>query len=439
MFKGSRLFIVSLAVLVSFIFVDTDKASAVVDPLTGYIVASALLHTLVIGGIVAAKYFKRENGGTASTSSHGIGSRGSIGRSATVTWVDLSADDTVGHKEKNVSAKIKFNDITTLANTSQYPNLKTAIDNAKRSYTLANEDTGWDVGSVYFDGYEYYQWTSKSDLMVYTYGSAPSSTTPVSYNSSTGKYFTTHTFGGTNGYTRQTFYGIRLGKNPPAPLVTPDLSKFVEQIDSDSDDNIEDVFKGEIDDFIKNNPNVIDYIDSEDPVGVDDAYVFTLPRTPSASDLDRAAARRASRTAKRNAWVNYSTHPDDPAALQDWLDRDAQDYRDRADDYDRENDNAVSLSSPGDVPDLDFSRFQDLKGALSSTYPFSLIGTLPDLLSPFVSSPSAPVIHLPVYGNDLVVDLSVFDPVAAVCRWCVGLLATAGVVYYIVHFWRGVS
>lgn len=436
MFKGSRLLIVSLVVLVSFIFVDTDKASAVVDPFTGYIVVSAVLHAVVIGGAVAYKYFSRENGGAPSANSHKIvASTGTVGREASVTWVSLTSDGQVQQNYKNVSAKASFSDVTTLANTTQYPNIKAAIDNSKRSYVLATEDSGWDVGNVYYDGNAYYQWTSKDPVQTYTSGSAVSSTGIVQFNSFLQKYYATHTFAGTNGYTRQTFYGIRLGTSPPAPLSVPDRSKFVKQLDTNSDGNIESVFKGEIDDFIKSNPNVVHYADTADPALVDSASDFVGPSTPSASDLASASSKLASADATRNAWLNYSSNKGDSVAKQIWLDRVAQDAKD----VEKDVDIPALLSSPGDVPDLDFSRFQDLKGALSSTYPFSLIGSLPDLLSPFSRSPVAPVIHLPVYGNDLVVDLSMFDPVAAVCRWCIGLLATAGVVYYIVHFWRGVS
>lgn len=110
----------------------------------------------------------------------------------------------------------------------------------------------------------------------------------------------------------------------------------------------------------------------------------------------------------------------------------AQDSVDKA-----KEDEPLQDSSPDSLKQFDWSGLTRLRGALSSAWPFSLLSALPDKLSVLVRAPTAPVFHLPIYGNDLVVDLSVFNPVAAVCRWAIGLLLSVGCVYYLVEFWRG--
>ena len=102
-------------------------------------------------------------------------------------------------------------------------------------------------------------------------------------------------------------------------------------------------------------------------------------------------------------------------------------------------------SIPSPVPEaparkrLDWSKFDTLKGALSNTFPFSLVSTLPAFFSAF-SDAAAPVFQLPMpMGKTLTVDLAIFDPVALVIRWLFGLSATVGAVYVQIKFWRGVS
>jgi hypothetical protein len=81
-----------------------------------------------------------------------------------------------------------------------------------------------------------------------------------------------------------------------------------------------------------------------------------------------------------------------------------------------------------------------IKGALNSTFPFNTVSRLSSYYSTFSVDAAAPSFILPLpLGNSLNVDLSIFDPLAAVIRFLLGLSATIGVTYYIFQFWRGVS
>lgn len=89
---------------------------------------------------------------------------------------------------------------------------------------------------------------------------------------------------------------------------------------------------------------------------------------------------------------------------------------------------------------IDFSPFMGLSGAFANVWPFCLLGTIAAMLSPLVASPVAPcfTLGLPL-GQSLTIDLSIFDPVALVLRWVVGLCLTIGAIMGMVRFWRGVA
>lgn len=483
MFKGFRLYLVALAVLVAFFVTDTKNASAVVDPLTGYVVASALLHAVVLGGAyVAAKFAKRENGGTRNPSGTKVTPQGTIGRDAKITYIDLTKTDFVD--SKNVTAKLSLDKLDSVYNSGdgnpKYPRLSSALIKNVPENVYTGNGTGVNGQLVHDKRNGNYKrvtgvgsdtWTRSpstpsaySGPGLYTSGSS----TVYIYQFVAGGYPT-----GGDGY-RCIIVTSSQNDTPTFTkrMATPQefsstLSNIPAGITAPAD--VYSDYYGEIDDFIKDNPNIVEYVDTDDSALVDYSSPYS-PQLPTYSQYADAVAGKsandalasaqgavdAAQGAVSTAQQNYSASgspadlqklqdaqkslADSQAALDKLKSDLAQKLADQAkEDAEKETDNPVALDAPGDVPDLDFSRFAELKGALSSTYPFSLISTLPDLLSPFNRPPSAPVIHLPVYGNDMVVDLSIFDPVAAVCRWCLGVLATAGVVFYVVHFYRGVS
>lgn len=105
----------------------------------------------------------------------------------------------------------------------------------------------------------------------------------------------------------------------------------------------------------------------------------------------------------------------------------------------------AETDTPAGIPDtkrksLDFDPFKQLIGIMSTTYPFNLPLVIKSYYQNFSIEAQAPVFDLDLpLGQTIHVDCSVFDPIATMIRFLVGMLITVGIVYYIVHFFRGIS
>lgn len=89
---------------------------------------------------------------------------------------------------------------------------------------------------------------------------------------------------------------------------------------------------------------------------------------------------------------------------------------------------------------LNFDSMNQVLGVLPSKFPFNLISQGFSYADVFIRSPSAPSFDLTLpYGFVMHLDLAVFDPVAAVCRFFVTVLLLGGSLIYVVRFWRGVA
>ncbi len=96
--------------------------------------------------------------------------------------------------------------------------------------------------------------------------------------------------------------------------------------------------------------------------------------------------------------------------------------------------NAVELKK------IDLRKWTQLYGVMQNTFPFSLLTTLSGYLDAFVTEPVAPSFDMHVYQDKkLHIDLSFFDPVAALVRWVIGILLTIGAILGMQKWWRGVS
>ena len=85
-----------------------------------------------------------------------------------------------------------------------------------------------------------------------------------------------------------------------------------------------------------------------------------------------------------------------------------------------------------------FDSFNKLKGVMSATFPFNHMSRIPEYLAMLVTDGSAPHFEMPIYGTTkLTIDLSFFDPVAAVFRWILALLMSIGIIQLAVNFFRG--
>lgn len=104
------------------------------------------------------------------------------------------------------------------------------------------------------------------------------------------------------------------------------------------------------------------------------------------------------------------------------------------------NDTAAGVPGDSVRKSLDFTPFHSLKGVLASTFPFNLASTVAGYYSAFTAAPAAPVFDLALpLDQSIHVDLTVFNPIAALIRFLVGSLLSIGCVYYVIHFFRGIS
>lgn len=216
MIRRFRSFIVALALLVSFTVYDTRNASAIVDPFTAYVVASAVIHAVIIGGAyVGYKYYKKENGGSRDANGTKVTPNGTIGRDATVTWVDISTG-VPEIKSKNVTAKVSHDKLKTAvkSNPSKYPKLINAL-----SQSLAT-----DISSPSLDSLNS---LSVGSIVIVNSGSYPGnysiSNKTVSSTSLSSSYTTTFHDSGYPVTRSDGTYGDRIyvPTGPPSGISTP--------------------------------------------------------------------------------------------------------------------------------------------------------------------------------------------------------------------------
>lgn len=180
----------------------------------------------------------------------------------------------------------------------------------------------------------------------------------------------------------------------------------------------------------------------------------------AAEALNAAADSAAASTANaRNAYAASGGDPTtgiggDASLYQKYLDAKAGSDRAAADaaaadaaasekavDDDKESED-VAADVPGNEErkSLDFTPMHGLKSALSNTYPFNLPGVIAGYFTALKGTPTAPQFDLALpLGQTMHVDLSPFEPLAILLRYLIGILITCGMIWYVIHFFRGVS
>lgn len=110
------------------------------------------------------------------------------------------------------------------------------------------------------------------------------------------------------------------------------------------------------------------------------------------------------------------------------------------------NDQKEADDSAGEIPGneerktLDFTPLHALKSKLDNTYPFNLPGIVLGYYTALKSTPEAPQFDLALpLGQTMHIDLSPFESIALLMRYLIGVLLTSGIIYYIIHFFRGIS
>ena len=100
---------------------------------------------------------------------------------------------------------------------------------------------------------------------------------------------------------------------------------------------------------------------------------------------------------------------------------------------------AAGIPARPDKKTIDFEPFKELNGMLANTYPFNLPSSIASYYHALVGTGAAPVFDLPLFGNTIHVDMAFFNPIATMIRYMVGLLVSSGMLFYIIHFIRGIS
>lgn len=220
---------------------------------------------------------------------------------------------------------------------------------------------------------------------------------------------------------------------------------------------------GEMDDLIRNNPSIATPTSGTTAVGTADAdnqgklippFIPVLPQgvtttppqiiTGLGSDTvsDANARLAAAQQALTDAQAAAAADPTNPALQQAVATAQTSVSTitgQLADATDAASESYVAPTG-GPRKSFDWSKWHQLLGLLASTFPFSLISTISGYLSPFSGSPVAPSFDLHIYGSQkLHIDLSPFDIIASICRWALGLLMTAGIVQFVIKWYRGTS
>lgn len=267
-----------------------NQARAVEDLVQTPIESSVIFNSdVACGTYLYGKYYARENGGTRDSNGTKVTPNGTIGRDASVTWVDISMG-LPETKSNNVTAKVTHDKLKSAidSNPSKYPKLSSALNSITitGAFTIDNIKF-FGVGSVrqisstqYFvvDSIVHVEYPSQISWCNWSAG--PIATTYLStscyYVAASGSTLNGSFYDGITKYITGHFVS-----SLPSPVSVPP-SQFAQNLAKSSSAitapvDVYSDYYGEIDDFIKDNPNVMEYVDTEDSSQVDTAPDFVGP------------------------------------------------------------------------------------------------------------------------------------------------------------------
>lgn len=275
------------------------------------LIASFLAHA----GVIA--YLMRDRVG----GSHKVNpNNGSVGRSVQVVWFDLKDDGTEGSKGANISGKVDFAALQA-ADKAKYPDLYAATHNIGVTpidcATLGTVNPQYENGKYYSCGgiirkTSIGSWINEcNQSSSKTYWTQPAS--PV-----WPEYIVEHVdapgaFTCDSGFKPQKRRAINFVTGTPPPDTNKTVAEAVQKLDTAPSDptnnNVPDVYKDDIDQYIKDNPNVVTFYDSEDPDNVNAPQLSNPPF--SQSDIE-------SMQAKKRAHDNYTVYGDTYNTYNQW-------------------------------------------------------------------------------------------------------------------------
>lgn len=290
MFKRFRTLFITLILFLSF----AVPANAVLPVLAWPLIVSIGAH--IVAGVVILTTSLRSGGATNVNRS-----RGTIARGAKVDWVDLTMVPPTA-KSKDIVAKIPITDIqnkllTDPAAPSKYPKLTSALVNGTGPYPplTPSSKAGQRLSNT----------IRLSTNVGCTGPYDPSGPEITDFNNMPSnplmtRFVTTESVGGgyPAGYALTCSAGIESA--PPEAVTPKTVAEAEDTLDPPRDNSVETEFRGEIDDFITSNPNIVHFADTPDVAQADSAPEY-VPNIPSDAQVQAAVAADAAASAAKAA------------------------------------------------------------------------------------------------------------------------------------------
>jgi hypothetical protein len=264
------------------------------------IVASTVIHTAVVGGMLWYETHMRDGGSKPRAVNR---TSGNIARDANVQWVDLNAVPPVV-KSKDIVAKVDFQKMSDYVhqNDTMYPSLHGALTVPAPSPTV-DKNTPLINGTVYVYGGYYFKvrslWQENHSIAGLTNNIRFSGSNPnkciVIESASTGNL---------SDGASHVYYIDDAAAPAPRPASAKEFASNIsgDYIGASPGANTPlSQFSGEIDNCIKNNPNIITYVDTPNTDVADASSPFVGPPAPTSTQVANAKLNDANSTASSAA------------------------------------------------------------------------------------------------------------------------------------------
>lgn len=298
-------------------------------------IASAAVHTAVF--VTGALMYSLKSSGTGSHKANAT----DIKRTGEVTWVDLTDGKTV--KQADTTAKTSTEGMKNKAknNPSKYPKLsaaaktKDAID--KANFTAA-QDLSTMSGKIIKCDDGTYRTLGTVVPNSQNHGSNMGGSSTVSYYPAGNRISITNIYSGPNDqwgnptHPWDTIdYYVTGGAVPTeqVPEIDATNEQFANKLRNGAPENVYSDYYGEIDDYLKSNPNVVHFVDAQEETTEAMPEYASLAKQEAVAAADAAAsassAATSAQTAASNARARANANPNDMilAGLADKAEADA--------------------------------------------------------------------------------------------------------------------
>lgn len=456
-FRGNMKKLITLVTLICFIsFISPPKSYSYVSAVAAGVLAGAGSLLYMAG---AFKYYN-----VSAPISTYFNNTGDTYRQIYATWQGVNDYGAAQAYNKLIAARISFEDLMesivnpyiTSGQPSPYPNLYNYLTYPPNTPTV-NENMS--IGGIYIGECGTFRVVSKQ--VNYSPNSYVAVGTTQCNSSGTVIFHTADPING--GVLYNTYFGTdpvvvpRLPKTSPVVLNDIDSTSQNSSFQSQYSDELDRLFAN----VIPSKPaNLADTGTREDvhtaptfvppiggTMGAATPSITTAPSAAAAASATTAANTKSSlSTSATEAVNNYqaanpaSTIENDPvlAALVNTAAAAAAAATaatDLATKAQAESDVPMPAVTIDSLKLIDFSPFLSLQGVLATKFPFTLLSTISGFLSIFSGSAVAPVfsITVPFITTPLSINLSLFDPIAILCRWSISILASIGTIYLLVR------